>query len=508
LFSLSSPPPLTGGFTPAKVAKNHLENRPARLGLSPQASRELNDVNFYEGDLKMIAQTAATITEKNDEKGKTNVLALSSIGFTLMFAVWLMFGVLGIPIRQEFGLTDLQLSWLAAIAILNGSFWRLLFGILADRFGGRLVFTLLVLVTIIPCYMVSKASTYTELMVWAFFVGLAGNAFSIGISWNSAWYPHQQKGFALGVFGAGNVGASVTKLIGPGLIALVPAAGLVGGFIPGGWRFVPFLYCILLAITAGAIWIFTPKQDIKPGADRAMLEMLKPLKYLRVWRFSLYYVVVFGAYVALSVWLPKYYVDVYGMDLKQAALLTALFIFPASLLRPVGGYFSDKFGARRIMYWVFGIMLVAFVLLSLPSGKIMLNVPTSVDPTGQREAFQFAMDSTWFTIWIFIVGICMGVGKAAVYKYIPEYFPKDVGAVGGLVGMLGALGGFFLPPMFAAFSEWTLIPQSTFFLMFLVTAVSFGWLHQTVMSLLQKASPTLENRLDFNDTPIEVAPRP
>lgn len=445
------------------------------------------------------------MTSNPTEKGKTSVLVLSSIGFTLMFAVWLMFGVLGIPIRKELGLTDVQLSWLAAIAILNGSFWRLLFGILADRFGGRIVFTLLVVATIFPSYMVSRAATYEELMVWAFFVGLAGNAFSVGVSWTSAWYPREQKGFALGVFGAGNVGASVTKLIGPALIAIIPAAGLAGGWIPGGWRFVPFLYCLLLALTAAAIWIFTPKQDLKPGADRPVLEMLNPLKHLRVWRFSLYYVVVFGAYVALSVWLPKYYVDVYGMELKQAALLTALFIFPASLLRPVGGYFSDKFGARRMMYWVFGVMLAATFLLSLPGGKIILNVPTSVEPSGQREAFSFATNATWFTILIFIVGICMGVGKAAVYKYIPEYFPGDVGAVGGLVGMLGALGGFFLPPMFASVYEWTFIPQSTFFLMFLLTAVSFGWLHLTVISLLQKASPALENQLDFNDTPAEAA---
>lgn len=437
--------------------------------------------------------------EKTNQSNKTSVLVLSSIGFTLMFAVWLMFGVLGIPIRKELNLTDVQLSWLAAIAILNGSLWRLLFGILADRFGGRKVFTLLVLATIVPSYMVSQADTYTELMIWAFFVGMAGNSFSIGISWNSAWYPREQKGFALGVFGAGNVGASVTKLIGPTLIALVPAAGLAGGFIPGGWRFVPFLYSVLLGIMAIAIWVFTPKQDVKPGADRPMMEMLKPLQYIRVWRFSLYYVVVFGAYVALSVWLPKYYVDVYGMELKHAALLTALFIFPASLLRPLGGYLSDKFGARRMMYWVFGLMLAACLLLSLPSATIVLNVPTSVDPSGQREAFSFSMNVTWFTIWVFVVGVCMGVGKAAVYKYIPEYFPHDVGAVGGLVGMLGALGGFFLPPMFAWFYELTLIPQSTFFLMFLITAVSFGWLHWTVMHLLQKASPALEHHLDFKD---------
>lgn len=401
--------------------------------------------------------------EKAPGRGKTSVLVVSTLGFALMFAVWTMFGVLGIPIRKEFGLTDVQLSWLAAIAVLSGSIGRLAFGILADRLGGRKVFMALALVALIPAYMVSRATTYSNLMVWAFLVGIAGNSFSVGIAWNSAWYPSAQQGFALGVFGAGNVGASITKLIGPTLIALVPAAGLAGGFIPGGWRFVPFLYCVLLGVLAVATWLFTPRHDRKPGAARPVIEMLRPLKYVRVWRFSLYYVVVFGAYVALSVWLPKYYVDVYHLNLKTAALLTVLFIFPASLLRPLGGYLSDKYGARRVMYGVFSIMFGATLLLS------------------------FALGPALFTVLVVIVGVGMGIGKAAVYRYIPDYFPKDVGAVGGLVGMLGALGGFFLPLIFAAVYARTKIPQTTFLVLFVLVTISFGWLHVTVLGLKKKA---------------------
>ncbi|MCC6744059.1 MAG: MFS transporter, partial [Acidobacteria bacterium] len=125
---------------------------------------------------------------------RIRICVLSSIGFTLMFAVWLMFGILAIPIRQEFGLTDVQFGWLTAIAILNGSIWRLLFGIATDRFGGRRVFTLLILATIVPAYLVSQASSYGELLFYAFLVGLAGNAFSVGIAWNSAWFPREQQG--------------------------------------------------------------------------------------------------------------------------------------------------------------------------------------------------------------------------------------------------------------------------------------------------------------------------
>ncbi|GEM85674.1 MFS transporter [Meiothermus granaticius] len=439
-----------------------------------------------------MVQTSAT-PSAFERKARLEVLTLSTLGFTLMFAVWLMFGVLGIPIRKEFGLTDVQLSWLSAVAILNGSLWRLLAGILADRYGGRGVFTVMLLFTAIPAYLVSQATSYPALLLYAFLVGFAGNAFSVGIAWNAAWFPREQQGFALGVFGAGNVGASVTKFIGPALIASVPAAGYLGGLMPGGWRFVPFLYAVLLVLMALAMWLFTPRADRKPGQGRPFLEMLRPLRNIRVWRFSLYYVVVFGAYVALSAWLPKYYVDVFGLPLYQAALLTALFIFPASLLRPVGGYFSDRYGARRVMYWTFGLMLLASGVLMMPEGHIVLELAS-----GNREVLPWHMSLWLFTALVFLIGTGMGVGKAAVYKHIPEYFPKDVGAVGGLVGMLGALGGFFLPPLFAYAQSWTGLPQTTFLVLFLLTLVAAIWMHLTVLSLLNRAAPHLEHSFEHS----------
>ena len=424
------------------------------------------------------------------------ILTLSTVGFTLMFAVWLMFGVLGIPIRKEFGLSETQFGWLTAIAILNGSLWRLLLGLLADRFGGRKVFTLLVLFTAVPAWLVSRAKTYEELMVYAFLVGMAGNSFSVGIAWNSAWFSRKRQGLALGVFGAGNVGASVTKLIGPAMIALVPAAGYLGGIVPGGWRFVPFLYSILLLIMAAAMWGCSPSHDHVPGKGRPLRDLLRPLREVRVWRFSLYYVVVFGAYVALSVWLPRYYVDVFGIPLAQAALLTALFIFPASLLRPLGGWFSDKFGARRVMYWVFGSMTICLLVLAAPNGHIVLYTPSKADPNATISILRFVMNPWLFTCLIFLVGCGMGIGKAAVYKYIPEYFPRDVGAVGGLVGLLGALGGFFLPPLFSYAWAGTGVPQTTFAILFLITAASFLWLHWVVIHMLHHATPHLEHKFE------------
>lgn len=215
--------------------------------------------------------------------------------------------------------------------------------------------------------------------------------------------------------------------------------------------------------------------------------MLEPLKNVRVWRFSLYYVAVFGAYVALSAWLPKYYVDNFDVSLAVAGLLTAIFIFPASLLRPLGGWLSDRFGARPIMYLTFALMLVSSGILMMPNGHVVID-----HADGSRtEHLSYALGIAWFTFLIFVLGAAMGIGKAAVYKHIPEYFPENVGSVGGLVGMLGGLGGFFLPPLFAYTKDWSGFPTSTFFVIFVLTAICAVWMHVTIVRMLGEEAPGL-----------------
>lgn len=429
-----------------------------------------------------------------ERTGSTRVLSLSTFAFTLMFAVWLMFGVLGIPIQKEFGISDSQLAWLSSVAILNGSIWRLFLGVLADRIGGKRVTIAMLLVTSVPAYLLAHMTlNYHWLLVLAFLIGFAGNLFSVGIAWNSHWFPRERQGFALGLFGAGNVGASATKFIGPAVIASTIGGSYLGGIIPGGWRFVPALYSVLLVLTAIAIFFFTPSDNEKIQESRRLKEMFLPLRHIQVWRFSLYYVVVFGAYVALASWMPKYYVTVYGLNLHDAALLTALFIFPASLLRPLGGYLSDKIGARKLMYGTFSTMIFALLLLAAPFGYIVLETPD-----GPKNVLPYSLGVGQFTALLFIVGCAMGIGKAAVFKHIPEYFPHDVGAVGGLVGTLGALGGFLLPPLFVFVRERTGLPQSTFIVLFLLTLTASACMHVVIMRLLSKESPHLENRIDTN----------
>jgi len=423
--------------------------------------------------------------------GPRRVLVMSTLGFTVMFAVWLMFGILGVPIQKELGLSDVQLSWVIAVAVLNGSMWRLPAGMITDRIGGRKVMTYLMVSSAVPAYLVARVENYPLLLVLAFLVGFAGNSFSSGIAWNAAWQPRDRQGFALGVFGAGNVGASVTKFIGPPIIAGTAGATYLGT-VHGGWRLVPVVYAVLLVLVGALIWFGTPRQDRMPGHGQPLADQLRPLRQMRVWRFSLYYVAVFGAYVALAAWLPKYYVDNYGLSLTAAGLLTALYIFPASLLRPLGGWFSDRWGARRVMYWTLGAMLLTTGILMMPNGHIVI---AHADGT-TTEHLAYSMALPMFTATLFLLGCAMGIGKAAVFKHIPEYFPDAVGSVGGLVGMLGGLGGFFLPPLFAYTTSWSGFPTSTFFVLFVLTVICAVWMHWTVVHMLHHESPDLARQLE------------
>ena len=344
-------------------------------------------------------------------------------------------------------------------------------------------------------------------MICALLYGVAGNSFTVGIAWNAAWFSKERQGTALGVFGAGNVGASVTKLIGPFFIAVVPAAGFFDGVIPGGWRFIPVLYAALLVLMAAAVWFGTPREDRTPARGRAFSDLIKPMKHAKVWEYCLQYAVVFGAYVALSGVLPQFYYASYGKNLatslglnaqlvadfdtiktlkgeaytaymaanpavkadldyltKWIGFLAAIcYIFPASLLRPLGGWLSDRYGARIVMAGVFWGMIAAGLTLVLPLAGL----------------------SVWaFTAALFVLGVGMGVGKASCYKMIPDHFPREVGSVGGLVGALGALGGVLLPLV------WSAIPGSMFAALLALTVVSAGWfVFSTVLAPKPKVEP-------------------
>ena len=430
--------------------------------------------------------------ERSDTWKRNAVLAMNTLGFTILFAVWVVFAIVGLEIRKELRLTDTEFATLVALPVLTGSLLRLPMGMLTDWFGGRPLFTALIAFSALPLLLLTVAHAYWHYLVLGLFIGLAGTSFAIGIAYTSAWFPQRLQGTALGVFGAGNTGASLTKLLAPALMTVIPAGG--AGLLPGGWRFVPFVYAIAVLVTAAIYWTFT-YTDHAHHKTATLGEMLAPLRHLRVWRFGLYYFLVFGGYVALALWLPKYYIDVFGFDLRTAAVLTAIFVFPSGIIRAPGGWLSDRFGARTVMYVVLATCVVTSFLLALPDVQLTLGVPARW-ATGTPRSFAFRMTPAPFTALVFVLGLAMGIGKAAVYKHIPHYFPSHVGAVGGLVGVIGGLGGFVMPILFGAMVQRTGAPTTAFLFLFALSAVCLVWMVFVVHRLTREAAPRVAEEVD------------
>lgn len=390
------------------------------------------------------------------------VLASSTFAFTICFAVWMMFAVIGIPIKQQLGLNETEFGLLAAMPVLTGSLIRVPLGFWTDRFGGRIVFFLLMISTVIPIWMMSYATQYWHFLVIGLFVGLAGGSFSVGTPYVARWFPKNRQGFAMGVFGAGNSGSAMTKFVAPVLIVM---AG-------GSWTIVPQVYSVAMLMTALIFWVFSASNPAhKTAGAVSFADQVKMLKDPRVWRYCQYYSVVFGGYVALALWMTKYYVGEYGFSIQSAALLAAVFSLPGGVLRALGGWISDKYGAYQTTWWVMWVCWVAFFLLSYPQTDF--TIMTVNGP----KTFHIGLNPILFTALLFVVGIATAIGKASVFKFISDDFGANIGAVSGIVGLAGGLGGFILPIMFGALVDITGIRSSSFMLLYGTVCVSLIWMH-------------------------------
>ena len=388
------------------------------------------------------------------------VLTSSTISFTVCFMIWMMFAVIGIPIKEQLGLNETQFGLLAATPVLTGSLTRLPLGMLTDKYGGRIVLFLLMLSTVIPIYFLSLATEFWHFIVIGLFVGLAGGSFSVGIAYVARWFEKEHQGFAMGIFGAGNAGSALTKLIAPTIV------------VAYGWQMVPTVYAVIMLITAVLFWFFSYEdKSHRIDSGVSFTDQLQVLKDPHVWRYCQYYSFVFGGYVALALWMTKYYIGEYGFDLKTAALLAACFSLPGGVLRALGGWFSDKYGAHSVTWWVMWVCWICLFLMSYPQTEFTIR--TIEGP----QTFEIALSPTVFTILLFTVGVAMAFGKASVYKYIADEYPTNMGAVSGIVGLAGGLGGFVLPIMFGVLLDLTAVRSSAFMLMFGVTWVSLIWMY-------------------------------
>jgi len=376
--------------------------------------------------------------------------------------VWMMFAVIGIPIKQSLRLNETQFGILVAMPVLTGSLIRLPLGMWTDKFGGRTVFFILMLSTVFPIWLISRATEFWQFLVTSLFVGIAGGSFTVGIAYCARWFPRNRQGLAMGIFGVGNTGAAVTKLVAPSIV------------VAYGWTMVPRVYAVVMLVMAIAFWVFTYTDEAHTADGKVTVrEQLQALKDSKVWKLSQYYSIVFGGYVALSLWMTKYYITEYGFDLKVAALLAAGFSIPGGLLRAIGGYLSDKYGAHSITWWVLWVGLVCLFFLSYPQTDV--TVQTITGP----KTIHVGLSPVTFTVIMFTMGIAFAIGKASVFKYISDEYPKNIGVVSGVVGLAGGLGGFVLPIMFGALVDLTGVRSSAFMLMFGIVWVSLMWMYFT-----------------------------
>ncbi|AZO47535.1 MAG: MFS transporter [Mesorhizobium sp.] len=396
-------------------------------------------------------------------------LVMSTIAFTVCFAVWTIFSIIGVRIKQELGLSETEFGLLIGTPILTGSLVRMLLGVWTDRYGGRLVYTAVMLSAAVATLLLSFAHTYEQMLIAALGVGLAGGSFAVGVAYVSRFFPAGRQGTALGIFGVGNVGAAVTKFLAP-LVLLA-----------WGWQTVAQIWAAALVVMAVVFWFTTGDDPVirerragRAAPPRSFWQEFAPLKNLQVWRFAFYYFFVFGAFVALSLWLPRYLIGVYGFNIATAGMIGAAYSIPASIFRAYGGVLSDRIGARTVLYWTFTVCAVATLVLSLPSADYVVRGISG------PIAFHFEIGPLAFIAVACVLGFFMSLGKAAVYKHIPVYYPKNVGAVGGMVGMIGGLGGFVLPIAFGALNDLTGVWSSCFMLLFVIVVGCLAWMHLSI----------------------------
>ncbi len=392
-------------------------------------------------------------------------LTMATVAFAANFSVWILYAVIGLELQESLNLSATELGLAFASPMLTGALSRIPLGILAERYNPKHLFTLLMLIVTPSLFLLPYMQTFYQYLWLGLWIGLSGGSFTVGVRYVSDWFSRKLQGTALGIFGAGNAGAAVTLVLAPILIEY------------WGWSSLgPTYGAGLLAITILFAWLAPSKPINKKqtstatNEDSPILSQSKPtstwreLGRLRVWRFGIYYYFVFGSFLALIMWLPQYYVNAYGLTNEQAMSFTLFFAVTSSMVRALGGWIADRYGGRAVNWNVFWICIACLFFLSYP--------PTTMTIHGvDRDVHLNIEINVWvFSILIFIIGIAQGFGRASVYKIINDYYPTQMGSVGGLVGAIGALGGSTLPIAFGLSVDIVGIHSACFMLLYGVLA--------------------------------------
>jgi NNP family nitrate/nitrite transporter-like MFS transporter len=387
--------------------------------------------------------------------GAMRTLTMATIAFAANFSVWILYAVIGLELQQSLQLSATQLGFVFASPMLTGALARIPLGILADRYNPKHIFTLQMLAVVPALLLLPYMHSLSHFLWLGLWIGISGGSFAIGIRYICDWFTRNSQGTAMGIFGAGNAGAVITLALAPVLID------------HWGWASLGPSYAVELLVVALMFAWLAPSNQSTDKASRKLKpsSSLKDLAQPQIWRFGLYYYFVFGSFLALIMWLPQYYVNAYQLNNKQAMAYTLFFVATSSIVRALGGWFADRYGGRAVNWTVFWVCLVCLFFLSYP--------PTTMTIHGVDKDVHLSIEiNLWiFTGLIFIIGIAQGFGRASVYKTIHDYYPNQMGSVGGFVAAIGALGGCTLPIAFGLVEDAVGIHSAVFMLLYGVLAL-------------------------------------
>lgn len=381
-------------------------------------------------------------------------LFVATIAFAANFSIWTLYAVLAIDIQTKLSLSALELGVLLSSPIVSGALLRIPLGIISERVSPRRLWIILMWLQLPPLIILPYIESFWGYVWVGLWFGISGGSFTLGVRYVTDWFGSARQGFALGVFGVGNAGAAISFILVPLLAAKF------------GWQWTGPLYALAML---PAILLFTL------GAPKGAYQPIKKVEHIRsvfsflkenaVWRYSLYYYFVFGSFLALILWLPQYYMQVYDLDISEAMGFTLFFVMTSSMVRALGGWFADRYGARAVNWSVFWVCLVCLFFLSYP--------PTTMTIHGLEHNVHLTVEvNVWlFTFLIFVIGIAQGLGRASVLRSLYDHYPHDMGRIGGWVAFIGALGGCTLPLAFGFIQDLLGIASGAFMVLYAVLAL-------------------------------------
>jgi NNP family nitrate/nitrite transporter-like MFS transporter len=351
------------------------------------------------------------MTPTADRRSNPAALALATAAFTACFFAWSMLGPLGPTLQKQLHLSELQLAIAVAIPVVLGSLMRIPVGILTERFGGRRTFTALMAYSVLPLVLLALFhGSFGAVVAFGFLLGVTGASFAVGVPFVNRWYARERQGVALGIYGMGMGGTVLAALTAPRLAKHWSLA-------------TPFWVAAgLVAVMAVVFW--SVAEDAPSAAPARKLSLGVFTQSPRAWALTLFYFLSFGGFVAMFLYLPKLLTGVHHLSKTDAGYRAAGFALLAVIARPVGGWLSDRIGAERVLRLGFA----ATVALALAAGYRHM---------------------AWLTFACLTLAVALGLGTGAVFKLVAQWFPRDVGAITGVVGAAGGLGGFF-PPLVMA----------------------------------------------------------